>query len=74
MIKSLNFSLTEKQVKTVNKWCKELIKKYPHIFKEEENRYPIISYIFTPSGIGNGVELFEMHTKEKKEITDYENW
>lgn len=74
MSKGISFSLTEKQEKQVKSWYKTLIKKHPKIFKKEENRFPVISYIFTPTGIGHGVEIYEMHTKERKDITDYGSW
>lgn len=70
---SMTFSLTIKQIKLVNKWRKELIKNNPEIFDGKGN-YPNISYIFTPTGIGDAVELYESNTKEKLDITDYDSW
>lgn len=72
MYQSMTFSLTIKQIKIVNKWRKDLIKNNPEIF--QNGIYPNISYIFTPTGIGDALEIYESHTKTKLDITDYESW
>ena len=70
----MEFKLNEAEEKRSKKWYKKLIKDHPDIFGKEHNRYPVISYIFTPTGIGIGVDLYEMHTKKKINVTDIDSW
>lgn len=68
------FTLTDKEFKKKKQWYKKLIKDHPDLFGKEHNRYPQIQYVFTPTGIGNGVELVEIHTNKRLDITDYKSW
>lgn len=68
---SIYFEVNKKERNKIKRWLSELKKKHPKVFKDKD---PSLKYIITPTGIGNGVEVEEQHTKEKIDVTDYSSW
>jgi hypothetical protein len=71
-IEQLTFEVNKKQLKKLEKWRKLLKTKHPSKFKD--GLEPMFSYKFTPTGIGNGLEVSELHSKEKIDLTDIDSW
>jgi hypothetical protein len=62
----MNFELNEKQIQELKEW-KEAIKK---VFGE----YGEYEYIFSPNGIGCGVEVYSHLSKTSLDLTDIDSW
>lgn len=62
----MKFELNEKQVTKLNEW-KEAIKV---VFGEYGN----YKFTFTPTGIGDGVEVYSDLAKKSISLTDYDSW
>lgn len=60
------FILNDKEEKAINKWQEEI--------KKQFGSYGHYSYIFTPTGIGCGVQVYSEHLNETKDFTDYDSW
>lgn len=69
---NMTFDVNKKQLIKLKKWSKLLKTKYPNKFKDGIE--PNFSYKFTPTGIGNGLEVTELHSKEKIDLTDIDSW
>ncbi len=62
----MKFELSETQMKKLKKW-QEAIK---IIYGE----YGTFTYEFTPTGIGDGVDVYSHLSKTKLDLTEVENW
>jgi hypothetical protein len=62
----MKFELSEKQIQELKDW-KEAIKK---VYGE----YGLYEYIFSPNGIGCGVEVFSHLSKTSLDLTDIDSW
>jgi hypothetical protein len=58
----------------LNEIEEERAKKFCDAIKEIYGEVGTISYIFTESGIGYGVDIYSKLLDKKKDITDYESW
>ena len=61
----MKFELSKLEIAAKEKYLKKIKKKY--------GTYGLITYSFTPTGIGNSVSIRSNHNNKEKDITDY-NW
>lgn len=61
-----HFIVEESQVKKLNKWQAKIKKKH--------GEYGLYQYIFTPTGIGDIVEVYSELDKTKIDLTEVEKW
>ncbi len=62
----IKYELNEKQENELKEW-QEAIKK---VFGD----YGSYDYIFTPNGIGDGVQVYSHLAKTKIDLTDIDSW
>lgn len=62
----MKFELNEKERITLEKWKKKIYSKF--------GEYGAYTYKFSPTGIGNKIEVYSMLLNKKKDITDYSSW
>lgn len=60
------FKLNEKEDELLQDFKTEIVKKF--------GNYGSLSYTFTPTGIGNKIEVYSKLLNKTKDITDYESW
>lgn len=66
----MNFELTDKQVKKIEKWKKKL----PEIPNDACGAIGgAYTYSFTPTGLGN-IEIITRFDGHKLNVTDFDNW
>jgi hypothetical protein len=66
MSKELTFTIGEQENKNIEEW-KELIK---NLYGE----YGTYTYKFTPTGIGNNIQVYSHLAKIEKDFTIVDNW
>ena len=64
--KTLSFQLSEKEQENRD----NVLKAYKQLYPDDE--YGIITYSFTPTGIGNGVDMYIKNIDKHFDITDYD--
>lgn len=62
----MKFELDDKQIKKLNKWTKKLKKKYGEV--------GLLEYRFTPTGIGDVVEVYSKTANKTINLTDVDSW
>ena len=62
----MEFKLNEDQVKRLDKWQKSIKKKY--------GSYGTYDFIFSPSSIGCGIEVYSDISKKTLDLSDVEKW
>lgn len=62
----MKFELTEAQMVKLKEWQEKI--------KDLFGEYGHYTYSFTPTGIGDGVEVFSSLTKTKLDLTDVDTW
>lgn len=68
----MKFELTETELKRLEEW--RYVLKIVLNVKDLEGTF---TYSFTPTGIGDGVDVKYVHTDKRKfikELTDYDSW
>lgn len=62
----MKFELTDAQMVKLKEWQEKI--------KDLFGEYGLYTYSFTPTGIGDGVEVFSSLTKTKLDLTDVDTW
>lgn len=62
----MKFELTEAQMVKLREWQAKI--------KDLFGEYGSYTYSFTPTGIGDGVEVYSHLTKTKLDLTDVSTW
>lgn len=62
----MKFELTDAQVVKLKEWQEKI--------KDLFGEYGNYTYSFTPTGIGDGVEVWSDLTKTKLDLTDVDTW
>jgi hypothetical protein len=62
----MKFELTEAQTIKLKEWQKKI--------KDLFGEYGLYTYSFTPTGIGDNVEVYSHLTKTKLDLTDVDTW
>jgi hypothetical protein len=52
----------------------ERLKQFQEQIKALYGEYGIFTFSFTPTGIGNGVEVYSHLAKLKRDLTDMDSW
>jgi hypothetical protein len=63
---AMKFELTDAQVVKLKEWQEKI--------KDLFGEYGNYTYSFTPTGIGDGVEVWSDLTKTKLDLTDVDTW
>ena len=61
-----DFWLNEVEAKRLEKWQKKIKKKH--------GKYGSFTFKFNPTGIGNGISVYNDLEDKEKELTDYDSW
>ena len=64
--KKYEFNLNEVEAKRLEKWQKKIKKKH--------GKYGSYTFKFTPTGIGNGIDVYSDLEDKTKDLTDYDSW
>ena len=62
----MKFELDEAQMVKLKEWQEKI--------KDLFGEYGLYTYSFTPTGIGDGVEVYSHLTKTKLDLTDVDSW
>jgi hypothetical protein len=62
----MKFELDEAQMVKLKEWQEKI--------KDLFGEYGLYTYSFTPTGIGDGVEVYSHLTKTKLDLTDIDTW
>lgn len=62
----MKFELDEAQMVKLKEWQEKI--------KDLFGEYGLYTYSFTPTGIGDGVEVYSHLTKTKLDLTDINSW
>jgi hypothetical protein len=62
----MKFELDEAQMVKLKEWQEKI--------KDLFGEYGLYTYSFTPTGIGDGVEVYSHLTKTKLDLTDVDTW
>jgi hypothetical protein len=63
---AMKFEITEAQMVKLKEWQEKI--------KDLFGEYGNYTYSFTPTGIGDGVEVWSDLTKTKLDLTDIDTW
>jgi hypothetical protein len=63
---AMKFELDEAQMVKLKEWQEKI--------KDLFGEYGLYTYSFTPTGIGDGVEVYSHLTKTKLDLTDINSW
>jgi hypothetical protein len=63
---AMKFELTDAQVVKLKEWQEKI--------KDLFGEYGNYTYSFTPTGIGDGVQVWSDLTKTKLDLTDIDSW
>jgi len=61
-----DFYLNEVEAKRLEKWQKKIKKKH--------GKYGSYTFKFTPTGVGNGIDVYNDLEDKEKGLTDYDSW
>lgn len=61
-----SFSLNEVEQKRYEEFCEDVKKLY--------GECGIFKFTFTPTGIGDGIDVYSVLAKTSRDITDYDSW
>ncbi len=62
----MKFELTKEEEEKLNKWLKSI--------KTKHGEYGLLTYKFTPYGIGTGVTVYSHLTGGEIDLTDTDKW
>jgi len=62
----MRFELDEKQMIKLKEWQEAIKKLY--------GEYGLYEFRFTPTGIGDGVEVYSKLAHKSLDLTNYDNW